>query len=117
MDRPTEQGRLSFRVSDEQEDLIMNSIRALGLAAIVSVGLASAAFAVTGNDSAGKPNGTAGMTQTSPTEPGKTGSYAGGQTSPSGTGTSVGPGAADRDTNKPLGYGKGAGENSSVGKR
>ena len=79
----------------------MNSIRTLGLAAIVSAGLASAAFAVTGNDSTGKPNGTAGMTQTSP----------------SGTGTSVGPGAADRDTDKPLGYGKGAGENSSVGKR
>jgi len=95
----------------------MNSIRTLGLAAIVSAGLASAAFAVTGNDSTGKPNGTAGMTQTSPTETGKTGSYVGGQTSPSGTGTSVGPRAANRDTNEPLGYGKGAGENSSVGKR
>ena len=93
----------------------MRLIRALGLAAILSGGLASAAFAVTGNDSTGKPNGTAGMTQTSPTETGKTGSYAGGQ--PSGTGTSVGPGAAKHDTNKPLGYGKGAGENSSVGKQ
>jgi hypothetical protein len=57
----------------------MTSIRTLGLAAVLSAGLAGTGLAVTGNDSTGKPNGTAGMTQAPPAEAGKTGSYANGK--------------------------------------
>jgi len=95
----------------------MTSMRTLGLAAVLSAGLAATGLAVTGNDSTGKPNGTAGMIQTSPAETGRTGSYANGQTPPAGTGTSAGPGSMNHDSDKPLGYGKGPGESSSVGKR
>jgi hypothetical protein len=96
----------------------MTLIRTIGLAAALSMGVASTAFAVTGRDDTGKPNGTAALSDhSSGGDSANTGSYAAGQTPPAGTGTSVGPGSANHDANKPLGYGKGAGENSSVGKR
>jgi hypothetical protein len=93
----------------------MTSIRALSLAVVLAVGLPSASFAVTGRDENGNPNGTPGS-QTAPNQASmtdQTAPHGNGQVPPGGT--TVGPASGNRDTG--LGYGKGGGENSPVGKR
>ena len=90
----------------------MRQIRTLGLATVLAAGVASTCFAVTGRDAAGNPNGAPPETLSqAPSQ------QATGQTGPDANhpvGTTVGPGSGNHETQ--LGYGKGSGENSQVGK-
>jgi hypothetical protein len=79
------------------------------------VGVPSTSFAITGRDAAGNENGTPASLTGPPNQPGSTDQTTG-QTPPAGTGTTVGP-AAQNPQNPPLGYAKGSGENSPVGKK
>jgi hypothetical protein len=94
----------------------MRLIRTLSLGVVLAAGVASPSFAVTGRDAEGNPNGA--PTGTATQAPGQygvtnqTGPHGNGQVPPGGT--TVGPGSGSRDNR--LGYGKGDGENSPVGK-
>lgn len=94
----------------------MTTIRTLCLAAVITAGVPSIAFAVTGRDAAGNPNGAPpATTSQTPGQYGATdenGPHGNGQV-PRG-GTTVGPNSGNGDTRP--GYAKQGGENSPVGK-
>jgi hypothetical protein len=92
----------------------MTSLRALSLAVVLIGGIPASGFAVTGRDAAGNENGTPGSL-TGPNQLGPTDQTTS-QTPPAGAGTTVGP-AAQNPQKPPLGYAKGPGENSPVGKK
>jgi len=89
--------------------------RTFGLVAILAAGVASAGYAAMSTDEAGNPTGA--PAETAIRAPGH---RSNGQIGPHGNGqvplggTTVGPGSGNNDTR--LGYAKGEGENSPVGK-
>jgi threonine dehydrogenase-like Zn-dependent dehydrogenase len=94
----------------------MRTLGAVGLAAILMATTAGAGVAAVGSDQAREANAqnaAPSTTQAAPTakQPGQTGQ------ADTGSGKSVGPGAGGNAANTPLGYAKGPGENSSVGKQ
>ncbi len=100
----------------------MRTLGTVSLAAVLLAATAGTGFAAIGSDEAREANArnaAGATTQTAPgaNQPGRTG-----QANPSvsgqapGAGNSVGPGAGGDTANTPLGYAKGAGESSKVGK-
>jgi hypothetical protein len=98
----------------------MMLLRAISLAAILTATMAGAGIADTPNGQANAQSTGAASTQSKATADQ---SQQGSQRHPStssqatGSGTSVGPGAGGDTANTPLGYAKGAGESSQVGKQ
>jgi hypothetical protein len=87
----------------------MKPVTAFGMAVVLSSMLAAPGFAMVSSEQAREANArNAAPTATAPgapNSPGQSGSY-----------VTVGPGSANHEANRPLGYGKGAAENSAVGK-
>ncbi len=99
----------------------MRVFATVSLAAVLAVGTAGAGFAAVGSDQAREANarnGSAPARETAPSadqgnQPGHASSA---HDQAAGSGRSVGPGAGGDTANTPLGYAKGRGESSSVGK-
>ncbi|HEY7579793.1 MAG TPA: hypothetical protein VH855_19575 [Acetobacteraceae bacterium] len=94
----------------------MRILGAIGLAAILMATTAGAGVAAIGSDQAREANAnnaTGTTTKTGPTanQPGQAGQ------ADTGSGKSVGPAAGSNAANTPLGYAKGPGESSAVGKQ
>jgi len=89
----------------------MRSILSLGLATLLAIGAANTGQAAIGSEQARQANSE--NAAQAPGGTGKTG-QAGQNDRNSGTGATVGPSSGNHDTS--LGYAKGAGENSDVGK-
>lgn len=87
----------------------MRIFAAIGIAAVMAVGATGSGFAAVGSNQASEANAhNAAPTETAPSAK---------QGNQPGSGTSVGPGAGgDTANTPPLGYAKGRGEDSSVGK-
>jgi hypothetical protein len=86
----------------------MTSLRALSLVAVLGIGIPSAAFAVTGRDANGVPNGTQGSL-TDPNRPSQYDMFGANRLAasrhmpPGETGMAIAPGSQNHDPNRPLG--------------
>jgi hypothetical protein len=98
----------------------MTLLRAVSLAAILTATMAGAGMADTPNGQANAQNTGAATTQSKAAADQSRQATQGNPSAASpttGSGTSVGPGAGGDTANTPLGYAKGAGESSQVGKQ
>ena len=89
----------------------MTWLRALSLVALPGAGIPSAAFAVTGRDANGIPNGTQG----SLTDQNRGADLFARHAPPDEIGTAPARGSQNHDPNRPLGFGKAPADNSPTG--